>query len=724
MEQPTIHNLCKSFSGQKLYKNGDVDECKDDVIRLTTDKLEYERQLDHLLLWIDGWSHDQRCIILEGLISRSNLNQFSFLSTALLPTVHRDFMYTSKQDFPQNKFIPLSTQVTRNTKARRRLKKYHRLESAYLQFRSDITECNSKIIPSPTSDKETNKVKTHNYKSRWDLPGLSKSTSKLPTIHRGLPVNFRKTQNAGSKSAPAGGVRDYVLPSLRRHVQDTRMAGDGRDYVLPSLRRHVQDTQMAGDLHQFNLTKVHYEPVLDRSSNCLLKSLSEIQLNRTRSSLSGRDPRHLEPVVPKPDEAWQLFHWYTNFWTDVQRNEFLHILMKRMDARQLYFVSSILTLKKYQDFISLLPKNIAFIILRNLEPKSLLIAAQVSHTWNALSSHNEVWKAKCDVISIEVPIPESGVKWKEVYRDNKYLKQNWNSGQCREKDLKGHTAKVLTVAYDGKNRLASGSKDTTIKIWDAKSDKLLQTLKGHMKGVWCLQFFTANLLVSGSYDCTIKVWNLRTGSCSRTLYGHQGPVWAMVRKQNILVSTSQDKTAKIWHIGRCMLQHTLTGHTQAVFCVDMDDECSIVITGSADRSIRIWSRESGQQTKVIWASQSTSIMSISYHHGYIACSVSEIISLWRIDTGSCIRTYDEHEKRVESLKIRVDNASDPDNPLGLLVSAGQDGQIKYWDILKEKSTQTLASNSQVNCIICDKTKIVSASYDNKLRVWDFNGGNI
>ncbi|XP_033101993.1 F-box/WD repeat-containing protein pof1-like [Anneissia japonica] len=666
---------------------------------LTADKLEFERQLDHLVLWIDAWSHVQRCTILEGLMSLSNFNQFSFLSTTLLPTLHRDFMYTSKQDFPQNKFTPISTQVSRTKKVRRRLKKYHRLESAHLQARKDIIQCNSLLTP-PQSAKEMNADQTHNYKSRWDLPGLTKSTSKLPTIHRGLPMNYKKTQHPLSKSAPAGGVRVNVFPSIRRHVQET---------------------QVANNVHSSNLKEIRYEPMVVEERPRLVKSMSAIQLNRTRSSMSGTDPRNLEPVVSKPDEAWQLFHWYTSYWTDVQRNEFLHLLMKRLDARQLYFVSSILALKKYRDFITLLPEDIAFRILRNLDPKHLLIAARVSHAWNKLSSHNEVWKAKCDQVNIAVPIPENEVRWKDIYRDNKFLKRNWNSGQCKETDLKGHSAKVLSVVHDGNNRLASGSKDTTIKLWDAKSGHLLQTLKGHTKGVWCLQFFTENLLVSGSFDNTIKVWNLRTGSCSRTLYGHNGAVWAMVRKKNLLASASQDRTAKLWHIGRCMLLHTLSGHAQAVFCIDMDDNCTIVITGSADRSIRIWSTETGRHMKVIWASQTTSIMSLSYHHGYIACSVGEIISLWRVDTGVCVRTFDEHEKRVESLNVRVDDTSDPDNPSGLLVSAGQDGHIKYWDILKGKCKHTLRGHStQINCIVCDKTKIVSASYDNKLRVWDFN----
>ena len=53
--------------------------------------------------------------------------------------------------------------------------------------------------------------------------------------------------------------------------------------------------------------------------------------------------------------------------------------------------------------------------------------------------------------------------------------------------------------------MATGSVDQTIRLWDVRDGRCLQTLKGHTKGVWCLRFFTKALLVSASYDSTIRV---------------------------------------------------------------------------------------------------------------------------------------------------------------------------------------------------------------------------
>lgn len=39
--------------------------------------------------------------------------------------------------------------------------------------------------------------------------------------------------------------------------------------------------------------------------------------------------------------------------------------------------------------------------------------------------------------------------------------------------------RVHCVAFDGQSRLASGSKDNTVRLWDIKSGQLIHTFRGH-----------------------------------------------------------------------------------------------------------------------------------------------------------------------------------------------------------------------------------------------------
>ena len=87
--------------------------------------------------------------------------------------------------------------------------------------------------------------------------------------------------------------------------------------------------------------------------------------------------------------------------------------------------------------------------------------------------------------------------------------------------LKGHESLVLSVGFspDGK-KLASGSEDKTIKIWDVTTGKVLNTLKGHESTVWSVGFSPdGKKLASGSEDKTIILWdlnldNLVTSGCT------------------------------------------------------------------------------------------------------------------------------------------------------------------------------------------------------------------
>ena len=74
-----------------------------------------------------------------------------------------------------------------------------------------------------------------------------------------------------------------------------------------------------------------------------------------------------------------------------------------------------------------------------------------------------------------------------------------------QRTLYGHRNSVSSVAFDTSNMLASGSYDTTIKLWNKSNGALLRTLTGHASSVWSVAFDTTNILASGSYDKSIKL---------------------------------------------------------------------------------------------------------------------------------------------------------------------------------------------------------------------------
>lgn len=57
--------------------------------------------------------------------------------------------------------------------------------------------------------------------------------------------------------------------------------------------------------------------------------------------------------------------------------------------------------------------------------------------------------------------------------------------------------------------------------------------------------------------------------CLRTLVGHTGGVWSSQMEDNIIISGSTDRTLKVWNAdtGQCI--NTLYGHTSTVRCMHL-----------------------------------------------------------------------------------------------------------------------------------------------------------
>jgi hypothetical protein len=81
-------------------------------------------------------------------------------------------------------------------------------------------------------------------------------------------------------------------------------------------------------------------------------------------------------------------------WNDLKRNRLLNKLLRAMDPREQYFVYSSLLLRKYRDFIVLLPEEVALKILAYLPIKDIIAASLVSKDWYKLCKSEKLWKMK------------------------------------------------------------------------------------------------------------------------------------------------------------------------------------------------------------------------------------------------------------------------------------------------------------------------------------------
>jgi len=102
----------------------------------------------------------------------------------------------------------------------------------------------------------------------------------------------------------------------------------------------------------------------------------------------------------------------------------------------------------------------------------------------------------------------------------------------------GHSNEVLaiTCTTDGKY-VASGGRDSTIRLWDVRSNELIDTFKGHRDIISALAFQKyTHTLFSGSHDRTVKIWNMTERMYVDTLFGHQAEVTCLdcLRRERVI----------------------------------------------------------------------------------------------------------------------------------------------------------------------------------------------
>ena len=204
-------------------------------------------------------------------------------------------------------------------------------------------------------------------------------------------------------------------------------------------------------------------------------------------------------------------------------------------------------------------------------------------------------------------------------------------------------------------KMASGSRDNTIRIWDAETGECIRTLSVN-SNVFTLQLVANNKLASGSADNLIKMWNIDTGECIATLAGHSNIVITLqLLANNKLASGSADRLIKIWNLdsGECI--RTLTGHSKYVESLELLPNNKLA-SGSLDHSIKIWNFDSGECIRTLVGHTDTvSSLELLANNKLASGSWDKLIKIWNVDNGECVRTLTGHSGWVMSLQLIADN---------------------------------------------------------------------
>ncbi|KAI5781223.1 WD40-repeat-containing domain protein [Geopyxis carbonaria] len=300
--------------------------------------------------------------------------------------------------------------------------------------------------------------------------------------------------------------------------------------------------------------------------------------------------------------------------------------------------------------------------------------------------------------------------WKKVFSERYKVELNWRRGRCTKRIFKGHSDGIMCLQFDDQI-LATGSYDSTIKIWDIDNGEEISTLTGHTSGVRCLQFDDTKL-ISGSMDRTLKIWNYRTGQCISTLQGHTDGVVCLHFDSTLLVSGSVDKTIKVWNFAdkSCF---ALKGHSDWVNSVRIDSDSRTIFSASDDQTVKMWDLDTR-----------TCVRTFEGHVGHVQQVIPLTLPEYQPNASSTPPPPEDRWNYRDPPSSSSPPSKDRKPPPATLITAALDGTVKFWDVASGRCLKTLFGHVEgVWALAADTLRIISGAQDAMVKVWDVNTGS-
>ena len=300
----------------------------------------------------------------------------------------------------------------------------------------------------------------------------------------------------------------------------------------------------------------------------------------------------------------------------------------------------------------------------------------------------------------------------------------WNpvTGESLGGPLKGHTKWITSICWEpyhtrdpGRPRLASASKDFTVRIWDAISRHTDLALTGHKGNVSCVKWGGAGQIYTASHDRTVKIWNATTGSMIHDLKSHAHWVNHLALSTDFVL-----RTGFFDHKGSKATPETVDAKRRKA--QERFDACTAtsggherLITGSDDCTMYLWepSRSTKPVQRMVGHQKQVNHVTFSPDGTLIASAgFDNHIKLWDAKDGKFLFTLRGHVGAVYQCAFSPDSR--------LLVSASKDTTLKAWDVRTGKLAENLPGHQDEVFAVDwapDGERVGSGGQDKAVRLW-------
>jgi len=224
---------------------------------------------------------------------------------------------------------------------------------------------------------------------------------------------------------------------------------------------------------------------------------------------------------------------------------------------------------------------------------------------------------------------------------------------------------------------------------------------------------------SASSDYTVYIWDLLNRRLEKVLRGHSDDVECFTFvDDHIGISASRDWRAIVWNLDTGAIIRVLDGHEKDVLSVAFSD--GKIYTSGDDMTLRVWDLDSGQLLKM-WGpfENETDTCAIDATHDRTVLGCDDgVIRVFNVDTGETVAEIDAHTSGIKKV------ATSPVN--GDILSAAYDQKIRIWDAesfaKKVELEHKLTTWERSFNWSPDGKRLLAGTFDGTILVWDAASG--